>query len=188
MLLSFCFHILGQSAVLPDGVLSQEEKRVLTDMVKHRYDGQREYGVVLAPNNETIAIGHVVNGICAGAAHNRRQSLVAWYKDAEDPVDNLFAATISGTLARTGLEAKNDPSRVYFGPGGSWQPNHLCPERYQKSAAVKSNASDAQIRGDADGFLLGSKMKEWTRKGVRLGQLLRMYYSSGVCYDRSFVE
>lgn len=182
------FDSSGQSARLPDGVISQEEKRVLADMVRHRYDGQREYGVVRMPNNDTIAMGHVINGICAGAVRNRRQSLVLWNKNTEDPVDNLFAATISGTLTRTGLEAKNDPSRSYFGPGGYWEPNYMCPERYQKIAADKSNASDAQILGDVDGFLLGYKMKEWIRKGVRLGQLLRMYYSSGVCYDRSFVE
>ena len=157
-------------------------------MVKHRFEGQREYGVIRAPNNDTIAIGHVIYGICAGAARNTRQSLVAWDKDAEDPVDNLFSATISGTLTRTGLEAKNDPSRAYFGPGGSWNSSSLCPARYLKSAAIKSNASDAQILGDVDGFLLGYKLKEWISKGVRLGQLLRMYYSSGVCYDPSFVE
>jgi hypothetical protein len=186
---NLCFVILGSSEPLPDNVLTTEEKKVLTYMVKHSYVGPQERGVVRTPNNDTIAMGHVINGICAGVSRNKMQSLAQWNPNAEDPVDNLFAATISGTLARTGLDMKNDKGRALFGPGGSWIPNDMCPERYMnKGAAVISSASDAQILGDVDGFLLGYKLQEWNRKGVRLGQLLRMYYSNGVCYDRSFVE
>ena len=54
-----------------------------------------------------------------------------------------------------------------------------CPEDYQLNQGRVSKATDAQILGDIDGFLLGYGVPAWKDKGVRLGQLLRMYYGSG---------
>lgn len=156
-------------------------------MVRHRYFGPIETGVVHTPGNNTIAMGHVIVGICAGTRRNTRMSLGGWVSNPGDPVDNLFAATIAGTIVRTGLESMNDLSKVPFGPGGSWKHNDLCPQYYLKNAGAFSSASDAQLLGDIDGFILGSTIKLWVKRGVRLGQLLRMYYSSGICYDTSYV-
>ena len=153
-------------------------------MIAHRYDGSREIGVVLTPSGKTIATGHVINGICAGLVRDKQISLVKWSPGAENEVDNLYAATISRDLAQAILKKKNDPSLPYFGPSGSWD-DTKCPERYSRSSSVSTGASDAELLGDIDGFLLGYHLAPWVRKGVRLGQLFRMYYSIGICYDMS---
>ncbi|KAK3726322.1 hypothetical protein QZH41_012746 [Actinostola sp. cb2023] len=64
-------------------------------MINHRYVGPIEAGVVRTPSIDTVAMGHVITGICAGIRRNRRLSLAAWNNNAEDPVDNLYAATIA---------------------------------------------------------------------------------------------
>lgn len=178
----------GPAHSIPDNVLSLQEKQDLSAMLRHRYFGQIEAGVVQIPGNDAISMGHVILGICAGTRRNTRLSLEGWVTKPGDPVDNLFAATIAGTVVRTGLDSMNDQSKVPFGPGGSWKPSNTCPQYYLKHSGAFSSASDAQLLGDMDGFILGASINTWVRKGVRLGQLLRMYYSSGICYDISYVQ
>jgi hypothetical protein len=178
------FSVTGTAVPLPAGILSRKEKDVLTKMVAHRYDGSRELGVVRTPAGETIAIGHVINGICAGLSRDKQVSLAQWSPGANKKVDNLYGATISRDLAEALLAKKNDPSLSYFGPGGSWD-SSKCPSRYTRSSGGNLKASNAELLGDVDGFLLGYYLPQWVRRGVRLGQLFRMYYSTGICYDMS---
>ncbi|KXJ30144.1 hypothetical protein AC249_AIPGENE13164 [Exaiptasia diaphana] len=56
--------LLGkQSDSLPDGILTPQEKAVLTNMVNHRFLGQQEQGVVHTPFGD-VAMGRVITGIC----------------------------------------------------------------------------------------------------------------------------
>ena len=174
------FNILcGQANPLPDGVLNSEEKRVLTEMVTYNFDdiSNREGGVVLSPDGETIAMGHVITGICAGLVRDQSMSLNKWTAGAPLLVDNLYTATIAYDLAVSALVSSNSGSSNLLGPSGFWSPNMKCPKDYQLNQVSK--ATDAQILGDIDGFLLGYGVPAWKGKGVRLGQLLRMYYGSG---------
>lgn len=172
--------LCGQSDPLPAGVLNSEEKRVLTSMVKYSYDDntKREMGVVLTPDGETVAVGRVMLGICAGLNRDDSLSLVPWTAGAPLRVDNLFTATIAYNLARSALYKDNGDTLTLFGPSGVWQPNTKCPASYSLAGDV-SKATDAELLGDIDGFLLGHGIPKWKKKGVRLGQLLRMYYGSG---------
>lgn len=149
-------------------------------MLRHQYSGSREEGVVLAGSGETIAVGYLVTGIMAGINRKYEHLLTNYVSGATKEVDTLYAATISRILAETALANKNTPSNVLFGPGGSWDSTE-CPEEYTKSDSSVSKASNAQILGAVDGYLLGSKIQTWGRE-VRLGQLLRMYYSTGKQY------
>lgn len=183
-----CCKSLGTALSLPADILTKNEQNILKDMVAHRYDGSRELGVVRLPSGETIAMGHVVNGICAGLNRYTELSLESWAPGASKKVDNLYAATLARDLADTTLAKKNNPANAYYGPGGSWDSNE-CPSTYTRSSnVITSKASDAQLLGDIDGLLLGYAVPQWARKKVRLGQLLRMYYSTGVCYDDSFAS
>lgn len=173
--------LCGQSDPLPAGVLKSEEKRVLTNMVQYSYDdnSKQEMGVVLTPDGETIAMGRVMMGICAGLNRDKTLSLRQWTAGAPLRVDNLFTATIAYNLARSGLYKENGDTLTLFGPSGYWNPNTECPASYHLNGTM-SKATDAEILGDIDGFLLGHGISKWKKKGVRLGQLLRMYYGSGI--------
>lgn len=153
-------------------------------MVAHRYIGLRELGVVKTPTGN-VAMGHVMTGICAGA--NRHRSLTL-PKVVGAYIDNLYAATISGDLGQTALHKQIDQSRPLFGPGGSWSPNDQCPATFNAPSSITSEATNAELFGDIDGFLLGYNLPNYVSKNVRLGQLLRMYYSGGILYDTSFAS
>ncbi|XP_078359694.1 uncharacterized protein LOC144644146 [Oculina patagonica] len=181
--------LCGQSDPLPAGILNSEEKRVLTNMVEYSYDSnsRREKGVVLTPDGETIAMGRVMLGICAGLNRDDSLSLTKWTAGAPLRVDNLFTATIAYNLGRSALYKENDDTSTLFGPSGGWSPDTDCPALYRLAGTV-SKATDAEILGDIDGFLLGHGIPKWKKKGVRLGQLLRMYYGSGILYDTSYAK
>ena len=178
--------LCGRSDPLPAGVLNSEEKRVLTNMVKYSYDSnsRRKMGVVLTPDGETIAMGRVMTGICAGLNRDDSLSLTKWTAGATLRVDNLFTATIAYNLGRSALYKENGDTSELFGPSGVWSPDTECPAVY-RLAGTLSKATDAEILGDIDGFLLGHGIPKWKKKGVRLGQLLRMYYGTGIFNENS---
>ncbi|EDO39190.1 predicted protein, partial [Nematostella vectensis] len=181
--------LIGTAESLPSDALSESEKQFLEKAVMHGVTDKYENGVVLKSAGEAIAIGHVINGICAGLDRKTSVSLKDWEPTASDTVDNLYAATIARDLGISILFKKNGGSTSYFGPGGSWEPSEECPNKFRKPAAAEfTKATNAQLLGDMDGFILGSKVAEWSSKGVRLGQLLRMYYSTGACYDTTFAS
>ena len=177
------FNILcGKADPLPKTALNSEEKRILTRMVTHRINDRsnEEQGVVLTADDETIAIGPFMTGLCAGLMRDNSVSLQKWATGLQYVVDNLFAATIASDLARSALFGKNAGKTTLFGPSGTWSVNQECPEKYFLNGREVTKATDALILGGVDGFILGQGLPRWKSKGVRLGQLLRMYYGSGV--------
>lgn len=173
--------VCGKADPLPDPILNSEERRVLKNMVVNSYSDQssRQEGVVLTSDRETISMGRVLLGICAGLNRDKSLSLRAWTSGAPLPVDNLFTATIAYSLGRSALYKANGDTSDLFGPSGSWSPKTECPASYSLTNTA-SKATDAELLGDVDGFLLGHGIPQWKKKGVRLGQLLRMYYGSGI--------
>ena len=173
--------LCGTSDLPPDDILNVEEKRVLTNMIKHSFDDttRQELGIVITPDDATVAMGRVITGICAGLNRDKSLSLKTWTSGATQSVDNLYAATIAYDLGESSLSYQNGSISVLFGPSGSWSPNTECPEVYRLNMSW-SQATDAEILGDIDGFLLGYDVPLWENRGVRLGQLLRMYYGSGI--------
>ena len=177
------FNILcGKADPLPKTALIYEEKRILTRMVTHSINDRsnEEQGVVLTADNETIAIGPLMTGLCAGLMRDNSVSLRKWATGSPYVVDNLFAATIASDLALSALFRKNAAKTALFGPSGNWSPDQECPVRYLLNGGEVTKATDALILGGVDGLILGQGLPRWESKGVRLGQLLRMYYGSGV--------
>ena len=121
--------LCGQSDPLPAGVLNSEETRVLTNMVRYSYDSnsKRKKGVVLTPDGETIAVGRVILGICAGLNRDDSLSLKKWTAGAPLRVDNLFTATIAYNLGLSALYKENGDTSTLFGPSGVWSPDTKCP-------------------------------------------------------------
>ena len=180
------FNILcGKEDPLPGTALSYEEKRILTTMITHSIRAvNEEQGVVLTADNETIAIGPVMTGLCAGLMRDNSVSLKKWAPGSPYIVDNLFAATIASDLARSALFSKNAGKTSLFGPSGNWYADQECPARYVLKGGEVTDATDALILGGVDGFILGQGLPRWESKGVRLGQILRMYYGSGMSYNQ----
>jgi hypothetical protein len=155
-------------------------------MIDHRFSGQEERGVVNTPYGD-VAMGRVITGICAGINRNKDLILPQIYGLSSKHIDNLYAATVAGDIGQTALLNKIDPSKPLFGPGGTWSPNTECPKKFSSLTSSHSGATDAEILGGVDGLLLGLKLPEWwSVAGVRLGQLLRMYYHDGVTYDKNY--
>ena len=155
-------------------------------MVAHGYDGTREKGVIRTPRGDTIALGHVITGICAGLNRDTELSLAQWFADSPQTIDNLFVATISGDLGQTGLKKKNGDQAEYLGPGGTWFTEE-CPSRFNRAEVDEATeATDAEILGDIDGLVLGHGVQAWASRGARLSQLFKMYYGDGVLYDQTF--
>ena len=180
--------LLGAADPLPDGVLNSEEKRVLKVMTSHRYlnGGTHELGVVRTHEGETIAVGNVIVGISAGLKRNTRLSLRKWSPKAKENVDNLLTAVLGFDLSLSGLATKNNDQNKWFGPPGTWG-TAQCPAEYNRGGFdEETQATDAEILGGVDGFILGSAVSSWESEGVRLSQILRMYYGAGVVYDTSY--
>lgn len=171
--------------MLPDSILTSYEKGILTSMVNHRMNGRNEQGVVHTPFGD-VAMGRVITGICAGISRNKSIMFPQLLHLTAKPMDNLFAATIAGDLGIVSLTNPTTSLASVQDPGGYWSPTSQCPQNFYLNTSYNYNTSFAKIRGAVDGFLLGYKLAEWNKLGVRLGQLLRMYYHDGVVYDNQF--
>ena len=180
------FNILcGKADPLPGTALISEEKRILKTMVTYSIKDRsnEEQGVVLTADNGTIAIGPIMTGLCAGLMRDNSVSLKKWAPGSPYIVDNLFAATIAFDLAGSALSSKNAGKSSLFGPSGHWSADQECPASYLLDGSEVTKATNALILGGVDGFILGQGLPRWESKRVRLGQILRMYYGSGMSYN-----
>lgn len=183
--------LFGNFQEIPKSVISQDELERLGIMVQHHYSYNnyrsnfQEDGVILTDQGDAVAVGRVILGICAGLARNERLVIDAVPTDERKAIDNLYAATVAGDIARSAFLVEKMHRSDLFGSSGNWIPNTQCPALYVMRN-VGPEVSAAVALGDIDGFLLGSKVSQWAKRGVRLGQLLKMYYGKGVLYDLSF--
>lgn len=145
-----------------------------------------ENGVVHSPWG-AFAAGTVIAGIAAGL---ERQTVSVRDLIGEDHmgqlrfarqqgpvvVDNRFAATLSGDIAKAVL--RQAPSTVQVGAPGAWN-NSAVPRWYFLSQRERLEMTDAEIRGGIDGLVLASNIATWrtNAQNLRLSQVLDMYYS-----------
>ncbi|XP_065347967.1 uncharacterized protein LOC135944740 [Cloeon dipterum] len=107
------------------------------------------------------------------------------------PVNNLFAATLSGDLAEVvllqGPRSSYDPMKV--GAAGGWNDTSV-PRYYFLNLNEDYEMTDAEIRGAIDGLILGinlPKLQSAFGSQLKLAQALDMYYSErGMPTQRSY--
>ncbi|EDV98459.1 GH23130 [Drosophila grimshawi] len=112
----------------------------------------------------------------AGGGGGRTQS-----QTTASSVDNRWAATLAGDLAEVTLVqvpvSVNNVATV--GATGGWNDTVL-PHWYFLSQRNNLEATDAEIRGGLDGLIIAMNVQQWRTQasGLKLSQLLRMYYSA----------
>jgi len=149
-------------ALAPIGSLTQTDLDTLKAMTRHEVTPGVESGIVVDTFGEAVAMGHVLTGLSAGQHRNKRIDLTpSWSLGAGELMDNLYAVTIAGDLGQTATYVHFKQATAYIGPG--------------------SDATDAELVGDIDGFLLGDNLALYTSGGslnkqLRLSELLHLYY------------
>nr|XP_032293145.1 uncharacterized protein LOC6627116 isoform X2 [Drosophila virilis] len=150
-----------------------------------------EDGVVRTPWG-TISAGTLIAGVATGLqqqtvpvntllqlATQRRGRTQS--QTAASSIDNRWAATLAGDLAEVTLVqvpvSTNNAATV--GATGGWNDTVL-PHWYFLSQRNNLEATDAEIRGGLDGLIIAKNVANWRTQasGLKLSQLLRMYYST----------
>ncbi|XP_030563512.1 uncharacterized protein LOC115764539 [Drosophila novamexicana] len=150
-----------------------------------------EDGVVRTPWG-TVSAGTLIAGVASGLqqqtvpvntllqlATQRRGRTQS--QTAASSIDNRWAATLAGDLAEVTLVqvpvSTNNAATV--GATGGWNDTVL-PHWYFLSQRNNLEATDAEIRGGLDGLIIAKNVANWRTQasGLKLSQLLRMYYSA----------
>jgi hypothetical protein len=150
----------------PAGALTQKDLDTLKKMTLHTLKGAVELGIASDSRGQFVALGHVLTGISAGQHRNKSIDLTPdWSLGAGERMDNLYATTIAGDLGQMAVYVSHRGAKSYIGPG--------------------TDATDAELVGDIDGFLIGSNIGLYTggkslskpgEGGARLSELLHEYY------------
>lgn len=151
------------------GKLSQEDLNALAAMIGH--NGNREdseKGILKDNGGDYLAMGHVLTGISAGINHNPETDLrkstgerIGRFFGAGETVDNLYATTISGDLGQSVATLNDkgaDENTRFIGEG--------------------TEATDAELLGDVDGFNIGKALSGQKENPEKLSALLAEYYAS----------
>ena len=149
--------------------------KVLADLVTHELinvglnppDEMRELGILQDSEGHPIAIANVLAGIIA----EKR-----WIGKILTKADNLYGATVAGTLAHAALQQeKNRKTSGLFGSSGKWSDD--CPPGYSVYRTDKRDykITHAEMLGAIDGFILGEQ-----DSNLQLSKVLRQYYGSGL--------
>ncbi|HZH75075.1 MAG TPA: LysM peptidoglycan-binding domain-containing protein [Archangium sp.] len=150
----------------PIGALTQGDLDSLKKMTQHTVKGALELGIAKDSFGKSVALGHVLTGISAGQHRNKSIDLTpSWSLGAGEQMDNLHATTLAGDLGQMAVYVSHRGAKSYIGPG--------------------TDATDAELVGDIDGFLLGSNIGLYTSgkslfktdgTGAKLSELLHAYY------------
>lgn len=163
----------GPATGIEEGMtLSDEDRTKLVSFVRHDVNASgTESGFGMDCFGYQVALGHVITGICAGmrreksidvAAEFARRvwgplGLLAGMSPFGEKLDNLYATTIAGDLGQCAWEAfQKDPTDQLIGKG--------------------TEATDAELIGDIDGFLLGNIAM--SSSNGKLSDFLENYYCS----------
>ncbi|KAI8438402.1 hypothetical protein MSG28_010941 [Choristoneura fumiferana] len=133
-----------------------------------------------------VSAGHLIAGIAAGSESQRVSVLelakgsVLNYANAQQTVSSVFAATLSGDLAEAVLiqgTERGNPT-ISIGATGYWNSTQAL-KYFMLRNRVNIEMTDPEIRGDIDGYVLGSNLNTplATYGSLKLSQLLDMYYS-----------
>lgn len=150
-----------------------------------------ENGVIWTPWG-TVGAGNLIAGIAAGfqpqtiqlrtlLALSRRPGQFGG-RQSTLSVDNRWAATLAGDLAEVALvQVPMSPSgSASVGAGGAWN-DTVMAKWYFMSRRDNLEMTDAEIRGGLDGLIIAMNINDWKNQasGLKLSQLLAMYYSLG---------
>ncbi|CAF4791494.1 unnamed protein product [Pieris macdunnoughi] len=133
-----------------------------------------------------VSAGHLLAGIAGGAQFQRirvsdlvRGSMTN-YANLQDTVSSTFATTISGDLAEAVLiqGTERGTNAITVGTAGNWNSTQA-PRYFMLHNRVNVEATDPELRGDIDGFVLGTLIQSNVvdAASIKLSQLLDMYYS-----------
>jgi hypothetical protein len=141
----------------PHGALTQTDLDQLKKWTAHDLKGGVEEGILEDPDGNKVAAGHVLTGLSAGVYRDRSIDLTPVYAVAVgEKVDNLYAATISGDLGQVAIFVlQGKQAKPYMGSHG--------------------DATEAEVMGDIDGWLLGDTQPKGG-SGKALSETLLGYY------------
>ncbi|XP_055855905.1 uncharacterized protein LOC129919096 isoform X2 [Episyrphus balteatus] len=150
-----------------------------------------ENGVIWTPWG-TVSAGNLIAGIAAGyqpqsiqlktlLALSRRPGQYGG-RQSTLSIDNRWAATLAGDLSEVALvQVPMSPSSsASVGAGGAWN-DTVMAKWYFMSRRDNLEMTDPEIRGDLDGLIMAMNINDWKNQasGMKLSQLLSMYYSLG---------
>ncbi|XP_075971845.1 uncharacterized protein LOC142973741 [Anticarsia gemmatalis] len=133
-----------------------------------------------------VSAGNLIAGIAAGASPQQvpvlqlvRDSTLN-YRNVQQTVNSIYPATLAGDLAEAVLIQGTDrgSTSISIGTAGNW--NSTQATRYfMLHNRLNVEMTDPEIRGDIDGFVLGSSISSLlsTSSSLKLSTLLDMYYS-----------
>ncbi|WP_244237072.1 hypothetical protein [Corallococcus llansteffanensis] len=134
----------------PSGMLTKADIDSMQLMTRHRVDGCVEFGIATDALGESVALGHVLTGISGGQHRNKNIDLTPSLSfGGGELMDNLYAVTIAGDLGQMAVIVHHEGAAAYIGFG--------------------TDATDAELTGDIDGFLLGDRLRYYA-KGRSLNQ------------------
>ena len=177
-------YVCGQvwSGSMSNNALTQGEQADLTMMIVHGAGPATSEKGVVHDRHGTVATGHVITGLsCGGFNRDTELTMSEWYIGTSSNMDNLFFVTISGDMGQTALMYYSHSSSAHrlFGPGGQWN-NATCPTVYTVSLP-DSELSDAEVKGDMDGAILGTIMPMIKSRNWKISRIFREYYqTSGI--------
>uniref|UniRef100_A0A2A4K3Q3 VWFA domain-containing protein n=1 Tax=Heliothis virescens TaxID=7102 RepID=A0A2A4K3Q3_HELVI len=134
-----------------------------------------------------VSAGNLIAGIAAGAQPQRvnildlvRDASNVNYRNVQQTVTSLYPATLAGDLAEAVLiqGTERGSTSISVGTGGNWNSTQA-PRHFMLTSRNNVEMTDPEIRGDIDGFVLGSTITGLlsTFSSLKLSQLLDMYYS-----------
>ncbi|XP_013382085.1 uncharacterized protein LOC106152892 [Lingula anatina] len=156
----------------PNDPASQEAFDYLRQTMLHSIkdtdgDGRLEEQGVIKIGDDAIALGHVITGIAAG-----------YDRHSISGMDNLAATTISGDLGQSGHKNQLDSTKPLIGPSGTWN-----GEKFTLDGPY-SMATDAEILGDIDGYIMGSRVQN--DPTTPISSRVKEYYKDGGDHERRF--
>ncbi|CAH2050318.1 unnamed protein product, partial [Iphiclides podalirius] len=134
-----------------------------------------------------VSAGHLIAGIAAGAELQQVPILELTkgsalnYNNVQQTVMSIYPATLSGDLAEAVLIQGTERGRssISVGTAGNWNSSQA-PRFYMLHSRVDVEMTDPEIRGDIDGFVIGSTLSSvlGMSSTLKLSQLLDMYYTA----------
>lgn len=133
-----------------------------------------------------VSAGHLIAGIAAGASPQQVDVMqlvgdsALNYRNVQQTVNSIYPATFSGDLAEAVLiqGTERGSTSISIGTAGNWNSTEA-PRYFMLHNRNNLEMTDPEIRGDIDGFVLGSRISSLlsTYSSLKLSTLLDMYYS-----------
>ncbi|CAK1601948.1 unnamed protein product [Parnassius mnemosyne] len=134
-----------------------------------------------------VSAGNLIAGIAAGAELQQvpiqelTKSSILNYNNVQSSVTSIYPATLSGDLAEAVLiqgTERGNPS-ISIGTAGNWNSSQAT-RFYMLHSRLNIEMTDPEIRGDIDGFVLGTTLTSvlGVSSTLKLSQLLDMYYTA----------